>query len=101
MLAHYITLGLPPTATNQEIREQYLRLMRAHPPSREPEVSQRIVEAFEAIQGDRKRIYSNMFGVFEFKDHNKAIDKLISSCSEARRNPNLQMIIRAEGIADD
>ena len=37
MLAHYLTLGLPPSASPGEIRRRYLELIRRHPPSREPE----------------------------------------------------------------
>ena len=41
MLAHYLALGLSPSAAGEEIRQRYLELVRAHPPSRDPERFQR------------------------------------------------------------
>ena len=56
MLTHYLTLGLSPSASHEEIRRRYLALIRRHPPSREPERSQRIVAAYEALKDDRSRV---------------------------------------------
>ena len=63
MLAHYLTLGLSPSDSPGEVRRRYLELIRKHPPSREPERSQRIVAAYEALKDDRSRVETALFGM--------------------------------------
>ena len=41
MLVHYLVLGLPPSATGEEIRRRYLELVRTHRPGADPDGSSR------------------------------------------------------------
>ncbi|MCY4059534.1 MAG: J domain-containing protein, partial [Gammaproteobacteria bacterium] len=50
MLVHYLVLGLPPSATGEQIRRRYLELVRAHRPSEDPERFQQITAACEALK---------------------------------------------------
>ena len=98
MLASYLVLDLPPGASRQEVRKRYLALIRAHPPSREPERSQQIMAAWEALSDDRSRIHSALYGVAGFKDCELALHALLSARGKQRLIPGLRALIAAEGL---
>ena len=100
MLAHYLTLGLPPSASAQEIRRRYLALIRAHPPSREPERSQRIIAAYEALKDDRSRVETAIFGLADCGDFEAALDALVQARPQGRSTPGLKALVEAEGMAE-
>jgi len=52
----YLVLGLTPAATDDEVRQAYLRLVRAHPPEREPAAFKRIRAAYERLKEPEQRI---------------------------------------------
>ena len=52
----YNALGVTLESTDHEIRDAYLRLVRAHPPEREPERFHRIQQAYAQIQGEDNRL---------------------------------------------
>ena len=102
MLAHYLTLGLPPSASHEEIRRRYLALIRRHPPSREPERSQRIVAAYEALKDDRSRVETALFGMARYGgDFELALDALVKARPRGRSTPGLKTLLAAEGKADE
>ncbi len=101
MLAHYLALGLTPSATREEVRRRYLALIRAHPPSREPEYSQRIVAAYEALKDDRSRVETALFGMSRHGDFELALDALVEARPRGRTAPGLQALIAAEGAQDE
>ena len=84
MLAHYQTLGLSPSASAQDVRQRYLALIRAHPPSREPEYSQKIVAAYEALKDNRSRIDTALFGLARSGDFELALDELVRARPQKR-----------------
>ncbi len=101
MLAHYQTLGLSPSASAQDVRQRYLALIRAHPPSREPEYSQKIVAAYEALKDNRSRIDTALFGLARSGDFELALDELVRARPQKRLSPGLEKLIAAEGADDE
>ena len=100
MLAHYLTLGLSPSASAQEIRRRYLALIRAHPPSREPEHSRRIIAAYEALKDHRARVETAIFGLARYGDFELALDALVQACPQRRSAPGLKVLLEAEGLVE-
>ena len=101
MLACYLTLGLSPTASREEIRKRYLELIRAHPPSREPEHSQRIVAAYEALRDERSRVETTIFGMARYGDFELALDALVQARPYRRSTPGLGTLLEAEDLLDE
>ena len=101
MLAHYLVLGLSPSASREEIRQRYLALIRAHPPSREPEYSQRIIAAYDALKDDRSRVETAMFGMARYGDFELALDALVQARPHRRSTPGLKTLLAAEGGQDE
>jgi curved DNA-binding protein CbpA len=99
MLAHYLTLDLAPGASQEEIRQRYLDLIRSHPPSRDPDRFGRIAAAYEALQDDRARVRTAMFGIAAYSDWELALDALVQARTAARKVPGLQALLAAEGLA--
>ena len=101
MLACYLTLGLSPTASQEDIRKRYLELIRAHPPSREPEHSQRIVAAYEALGDERSRVETMIFGMARYGDFELALDALVRARPCRRSTPGLGTLLEVEGPLDE
>ena len=59
----YLTLGVAESATNEEIRQAYLRAARAYPPDREPERFQAIHEAYARVRDEEVRARLKLFGL--------------------------------------
>ena len=97
MLSHYLTLDLAPGACQEEIRQRYLDLIRSHPPSRDPDRFQRIAAAYEALQDDRSRVRTAVFGIAAYSDWELALDALVQARTAARKAPGLQALLAAEG----
>lgn len=100
MLTHYLTLGLSPSASAEEIRRRYLALIRAYPPSREPEHSRRIIAAWEALKDDRSRVETSIFGLARYGDHELALDALVQARPQGRSTPGLKTLLEAEGMVE-
>ena len=100
MLVHYLTLGLSPSASAEEIRRWYLALIRAHPPSREPEHSRRIIAAYEALKDDRSRVETALFGLARYGDFERALDALVQARPQWRSTPGLKTLLEAEGMVE-
>ena len=97
MLAHYLTLDLAPGASQAQIRQRYLDLIRRHPPSRDPARFARVATAYEALQDDRSRVRTAIFGIAAYSDWELALDALVQARTAARRAPGLQALLAAEG----
>jgi curved DNA-binding protein CbpA len=48
-------LGVGPDASDEDIRQAYLRKVRAHPPERDPETFEKIRDAYELLRDPRRR----------------------------------------------
>lgn len=89
MLPHYLALNLPLEATDDEIRERYLLLVRQYPPEKEPERFRQLTEAFESLKSARARVNSRLFGILNLHDAGKAIRLLDPSFNVTRRRAGL------------
>ena len=57
----YEVIGVPPTASEAEIRRAYFKLVREHPPERDPEPFKRIRAAYEILRDPARRAEWNLF----------------------------------------
>ncbi len=51
----WTVLGLTSRASVEEVRAAYLRELKAHPPDRDPEVFERVRDAYEVLSDPRRR----------------------------------------------
>jgi curved DNA-binding protein CbpA len=59
----YEIMALPPTASENEIRQRYLELVRAHPPDRAPEQFAAINAAYAELRDPVERLEKQIFGL--------------------------------------
>ena len=97
MLTHFLVLELPPSASQEEIRQRYLQLIRAHPPGREPERFQQITAAYEALKDERTRVQTTILGMASYGDFELALKALVEARSPQRKTPGLKTLLEAEG----
>ena len=57
----YEILGLDTDAADEEIRAAYLRLIKEHPPDRDPEKFERIRDAYDSLRDPRRRTRELLF----------------------------------------
>ena len=98
MLPHYLALGLPVGASETEVRQRYLQLIREYPPGRDPEPFQKVSAAYEALRDRRMRIRASLFGYADYGDWKLALDALTDAAPDKRQTPGLRALIAAEGI---
>jgi len=61
-MSPYHALGVSFPATDKEVRDAYLRLVREHPPEREPERFHHIQQAYGEIQREEDRLRRAILG---------------------------------------
>jgi len=61
----YTILGLPRTATAQEIKEAYFRLVKEHSPETDPAQFKLIRAAYERLRTDKARAFTDLFLLHE------------------------------------
>ena len=98
MLTPYLILGLPPDATDGQIRQRYLQLVRAHPPGKDPERFEEIARAYEAVRDERTRVRTTIFGTAGGGGAEAALMALVRARSDRREAPGLQELLIAEGV---
>ena len=99
MLTPYLIVDLSPDASDGEIRRQYLRLVREHPPGKDPKRFEGIARAYEAVKDERARVRSRLFGSADTESAEAALMALVTARSDKRVTPGLQELLRAEGAA--
>ena len=57
----YQVLGLPPGATDDQIRAAYLRGIKEYPPDRAPAEFERLRDAYEVLRDPRRRARELLF----------------------------------------
>ena len=97
MLKSYLVIGVPLNATDQEIRKKYLRLVKEHSPERNPEMFQKITNAYESIKDARTRATTELFFALKNVEPKQTIETLASSVKITRRTPGLQELLNAAG----
>ncbi|MBM4163524.1 MAG: J domain-containing protein [Lentisphaerae bacterium] len=63
MLYPYLTLDVPETATDEEVRRAYLQKIRIYSPEQSPDEFQRVCEAYELIKTELARTRLHLFGM--------------------------------------
>ena len=101
MLTHYLVLGLSRSATEKEIRQRYLELVRTYPPARNPEKFRQIDLAYEALKDCRSRVDAEIFGHTAYPSCEAALDALLKCGSVERRTPGLKTLLAHEGVLDE
>ena len=77
MLTPYLVLGVAPASSDTAIRERYLELVRAA--ARDPERLAHYGRAYEAIEDQRARVRTELFGALDTQDFELALDELVSA----------------------
>ncbi len=62
MLKYYLRLEAPYPATDEQVRQAYLKMVKRFPPERYPEEFAGISEAYEALKSKSKRIHAALEG---------------------------------------
>jgi len=97
MLKHFLTLGLDFNASDNEIRQNYLNLVRKHTPEQDPDKFHQITEAYEAVKDERSRINESLFGIFKINDVKSEINSIINAKQINRKRVGLKTLIRFSG----
>ena len=97
MLVHFLSLGVSPSASDEEVRRIYLQRIREHPPGRDPDRFQQVTAAYEALKDQRSRIRTSLFGYAEYGDHSLALEALKEAMADQRQTPGLATLLVAEG----
>ncbi len=99
MLTHYLTLGLAPDADDEAIRRRYLEAVKRYSPEKDPEMFQRITEAYEALKDPRTRVRGWLFGPLSVKDSDAALMNLAGARTRRleRRRIGLRELVERSG----
>lgn len=85
-------LGVPLTADDQEIREAYLRLVKAYPPDQSPKAFEAIRDAYATLHDARQRFHYQVLAARP----TPSFVNLLDECAQTRRfvgpNPWLDVI---------
>lgn len=96
MLTYYLSLGLQPGASDEEIRNSYLQGVKKHPPEKDPVRFRQITEAYEAIKDERNRIRGKIFSGLITRDCESALLALAEAREVRRRRVGLKELFQAE-----
>ncbi|MFP4347062.1 MAG: J domain-containing protein [Thermodesulfobacteriota bacterium] len=96
MLPYYFILNVSEDATDEEIRNSYLRLVKQYTPEKDPVRFQQVTEAYEALQDRRRRILGKIFGGLSIKEPEGALLTLAASRPPIRRPVSLKTLFDAE-----
>jgi DnaJ-class molecular chaperone len=95
VLVDYMMLDLDPTASDEEIREQYLALIKAHPPEHDPEGFQDVTQAYERIKDRHARIRHQLFGYRFSSDIEGSFAYLLRAARPKRKRAGLRALLKA------
>jgi curved DNA-binding protein CbpA len=93
MLIHYITLGLTPEASDEQIRSNYLELVKRYPPEKNPDRFRQVNAAYEAVRDIRKRLEGLYLVPDKLPEAEDALHNLIQIASATRRRVGLQELL--------
>ncbi len=95
MLKHFLTLDISPDASDKQIREAYLHLIKKHPPEKDPVNFQKINGAYEAVKDKRSRVRTRIFFSTTVKDPEQSLLELAKSRKIRRKSAGLNKLIKA------
>ena len=96
MLTYYLVLGLSLDASDADIRNSYLQLVKKHTPEKDPVKFRQVTEAYEAIKDERQRVRGKIFGGLISRDYEDALYSLARAKEVKRRRAGLQELFDAE-----
>ncbi len=93
MLIYYITLGLTPDASDEQIRSNYLELVKRYTPEKAPERFRRITAAYEALKDIRNRLENLYMSPEHRSDTEVSLRSLIQIVFEKRHRVGLRELL--------
>ncbi len=95
MLRSFLVLGLKLDATDREIRQQYLSLVKKHSPERSPDQFSEITRAYELIKDKRSRVKAKIFTGLKTMDVNHTLDAMAAACRFEKKQAGLSELLNA------
>ncbi|MDM8523579.1 DnaJ domain-containing protein [Desulfococcaceae bacterium HSG8] len=96
VLTYYLTLGLSLDASDEDIRNSYLQLVKKHTPEKDPTRFRQITEAYESLKNQRKRIEGKMLGGLRNRDYEESLLSLGRAQEIKPRRVGLKELFQAE-----
>ena len=96
MISPHLVLGLRWDADDAAIRQRYLELARAYPPSRDPDRFKMIAKAYAMLKDQEARVETHLFGVVQCGSFEDALAELEQTASATWKPPGLRDICAAE-----
>lgn len=96
MICPHVILGLRCDADDAEIRQRYLELVRAHPPSRDPDGFKLVASAYGMLKDRVARVQSELSGPVQCDSFEDALAELERAANWAWTPPGLREICAAE-----
>jgi curved DNA-binding protein CbpA len=85
MITPYLQLGVPTHASDADIRQRYLELVKQHPPSVPGSRFAEIQRAYERIKDARSRVHESIFGALDEADAQAGLEALCQALHRGRR----------------
>lgn len=87
----YLVLGLPPDASDEQVRRRYLELIKLHSPEKDPARFSQVRAAYEALRDRTARVELRLFGPDQ-DDHLQDVVEQVQTLG-ARRRVSLQQLL--------
>lgn len=100
MLSDYFILGLKTDASNKEIRNQYLDLVKKYTPEKSPQRFQDITSSYERIKSKRQAIKNRLLAAIKLSDSESVIYALGRSVNITRCRVGLSELLEDAGLKD-
>ncbi|MFO8085912.1 MAG: J domain-containing protein [Desulfobacterales bacterium] len=94
MLTYFLTLDVSPDASDEQIRNAYHRLIKKHPPEKDPLRFQKINSAYEAVKDKRSRVQTRIFFSSAIGDHEQSLMEFARSRPIKRRRVGLSELVK-------
>ena len=72
----FVVLGLPRSASVDEVRARYVELVKQHPPDRDPEMFERVRDAYRAASDPLHAARWKLFGPPPLRDLDELVELL-------------------------
>ncbi len=95
MLKSFIILDLPIDASDAQIRERYLKLVKEFTPEKAPDKFQNFTTAYEGIKDRRSRVKSKIFNALRDMEGDATFRSLVKSVKFKKKHTNLGELLQA------
>ncbi len=96
MLTYYLILDIPFNASDEEIRNSYLKFVKKYTPEKDPIKFKQVTAAYEALKDKRRRIKSKLFGGLDIKNTKEALMQLAHAKTPKRQRVGLKKLVEIE-----